>query len=97
RYRLDHAIAEVVGMRAREAKPANSIHLPHCAKKIGEIVGAVGVGVHRLTEQHDLRHSVSNYAFGLSHHICKRATSFRTARVWHDAIRTPVIAATLHR
>ena len=58
RNRLDHAIAEVVGVRTREAKATNPVDTPNCAKQIGEVVRAVGVGIHGLAKQHDLRHPV---------------------------------------
>src|SRR6185437_1795010 len=97
RYRLDHAIAEVVGVRAREAKATNPIDTSNRAKQIGEVVRAVGVGIHGLTEQHDLRYSVRDYAFGLTHDVRKRATTLRTTRVGHYAIRAPVVTSALHR
>src|SRR6185312_3075070 len=96
RYRLDHAIAEVVGVRTREAKATNPIDASDGAKQIGEVVRAVGVGIHGLAKQHDLRYPVRDYTFGLAHDVRKRATALRTTRVWHYAIRTPVVTSALH-
>src|SRR6185312_8159395 len=97
RYRLDHAIAEVVGVRTREPKATNPVDTPNRAKQIGEVVRAVGVGIHGLAKQHDLGHPVRDNAFGLAHDVRKRATALRTTCVWHYAIRTPVVTSTLHR
>ena len=60
RHRGDHAVAEVVRMRAREAQAPNAGHGADGAEQVGEIVLAVVVRIDRLAEQHDFRHPLGD-------------------------------------
>ena len=51
--RSDHAVAEVVGMRAREAQTSNAGHAANGSQQLGESGVAIVIRVHGLAEQHD--------------------------------------------
>ena len=95
-HRLNDAVAEVVGVRARVAHAADARHRPHSAEKVGEVVRAVGVGVDRLPEQHDLAHPRVDDLARLAHHFVEPAAALGAARRGDDAVGAPVVAAALH-
>src|SRR5205823_7789754 len=89
--------AEIVGMRAREAEAPHTGDGPDRAQQIREIMVAVVVRVHRLAEEHDLRHPLGDDRGDLAYDVVQAAAPFRTTRRRHDTVRAPVVAATLHR
>src|SRR6185503_21323022 len=99
RFDLSHcandAIAEVVRMRAGEAESAYSGYTADSAQQISEVVSAVEVGVHRLTQQHNLRYTGIHHGLGFPHHLCQLATSLRATRRRDDAVSALVVAPTL--
>ena len=94
--RAHDPIAEIIGVRTREAHAADARNRAHGAQEIGEIVLAVVVGVHRLPEQHDLTHAIGDHVADLANHVGQTPAAFRAARVRYDAVGAAVIAATLH-
>src|ERR1700738_2674100 len=88
-------MAEVVWMRARKPEPLHSGDVPDRPHKIGEIMLAIEVRVHGLTQQHDLGDSRRDDSLRLAEHLRKAATALPPARRRYDAVGTSVIAAPL--
>src|SRR4051794_21422883 len=84
-------------MRTGESQAADAGHRTNGAQELREIVRTVIVGIHRLTEQHDLAHAFGHHALHFTHDIRESAASFRAARERHDAISAAIVAAALHR
>src|SRR5688572_7442193 len=95
-HRSYHAVAEIIGVRTGEAKSPQPIHLSHRTQQVGEVVPAVVVRIHRLTEEYDFRHSLSHNGLRLAHDVLESATPLRAARRRHNAVGAPVIAPTLY-
>ena len=56
-------------MRARETNALDARHAPTARSRSAKSRLAVVIRIHRLAEQHDLRHSVGDDAFHLAHDI----------------------------
>src|SRR4051812_4903088 len=84
-------------MRARETQAPDSIHAADRAQQIGEVMLAVAIRVHRLSEQDDFRHPLGHNAVRFAHDFGELTAPLGTARRWHDAVRAPIVAAALHR
>src|SRR5687767_4250444 len=91
-----HAVAEIIRMRARETKPANSGNSANCAKQIGKVVSSVCIGVHSLPKQHDLGHPLCDDLARFANYFVKLSAALRTACRRHDAIRAAIITAALN-
>ena len=95
-HRRDHTIAEIIRVRAGVAQASNSIYRANGTKQICKIVRAVVVRIDRLAEQHDFRQTLGNDFTRLANDVRQLATALVAARERDDAIRTPIVAATLH-
>ncbi len=97
RHRGDHAVGEVVGVRAGVAHAADAVDRADRAQQVGEVVGAVVVRVDGLAQQHDLVDALRDDLVRLAHDLGELAAPLGTARGGHDAIRAAVVAAALDR
>ena len=84
-------------MRAREAHPTDARHGADGPQEVREVVLAVVVRVHRLSEQHHLAHPVRDDVAHFANDFAHATAALRPARVRHDAVRAAVVAAALHR
>ena len=96
-HRVDHVVGEIVGMWRRESQAPDTLHRPNRPQQVAEAVFAVEVGVHRLAQQRYLAHAFGHHLLGFAHDIGQLPAAFGAARGRHDAVRTAVVAATLHR
>src|SRR5688500_6306227 len=94
-HRANHALAEVVGMRAGETKPPHARETTDRSQQVGEIMLAVEIRIHRLAYENDLRDPRCDYGFRLPDDFVKLPASLGTARRRHDAVRALVITPAL--
>src|SRR5690349_2119500 len=92
---FDHAIAEIVWVRTGKANATNAGNTPHGAEQIGKIGIPVVIGVHRLAEEYDFTHPISDDLLDLAYDVGKSPAALGAARVGHDTVGAPIIAAAL--
>jgi hypothetical protein len=100
-HRCDHRIAEVLRMRAREADPLDPLDGVAGAQQLAELRVEVGAqvaapGVHVLTEQRDLLHTVGGEPGHLRHDLSGPAALLAAADCRDDAVRALGVAAHRH-
>ena len=95
-HRGNNTVTEVVGMRACVAHATHPVNGRDGAQQIGKIVRAVGVRVHRLSEEHDFGEPLRDNLSCFPDDILQLATALFAARVRDDAIGAPIVAAALH-
>ncbi len=97
RHGRDHALREVVGVRAREPQPADARDRAHRPQQVGEVVLAVVIRVDRLAKQRHLRRAALDQVARLAQHVGQSPAPLLPARHRNYAERALVIAAALDR
>ena len=96
--RVDHVLADVLGVRARVTDPLDALHGVHLGQQLGEgrllaarQVAAVGADV--LAEQGDLAHAVGGQPLHLGAQLRQRPRDLASAGGGHDAVGAGAVAA----
>src|SRR5689334_20957905 len=97
RHRVNHAVAEIIGMRTCKTNSTNSVDISNGTEQICEIVTAVVIRIHCLPEQHDFSHSFTYNIRGFAHDVIELPASLGTTSGRHDAIRAAIVASALNR
>ncbi len=96
--RVDHVLADVLGVRAGVADPLDPLHGVHLRQQLreGRLLAArqvAAVGADVLAEQRDLAHPVGGQPPHLGAQLRQRARDLASTRGGHDAVRAGAVAA----
>ena len=85
------------GCGTRESQSAEPVDRSDCAQEIGEVVGAITIGVDRLPQENDLGQPIGDGGSDLPHDVDERPTALGPACRRHDAVGAAIVTSPLDR
>ena len=95
-HHLNEFLRQILGMGSHESDPLQAFDLLHFLQKLRKgngVLQILAVGIHILSEQHDLHHTVRHQAFNLPNDILRITAAFPAADLGDNTIAAEIIAA----
>ena len=95
-HHLNEFLRQILGMGSHESDPLQAFDLLHFLQKLRKgngVLQILAVGIHILSEQHDLHHTVRHQAFNLPNDILRITAAFPAADIGDNTIAAEIIAA----
>src|SRR5574344_2568620 len=97
-HRINQFFAEIFRMRSRKTESDFGVILGKTHEKFRKIKSVRRfITIHILSEQRNLAEALCYKPGGLVNHCLSRAGALSAASIWHNAIRTEIVAASHNR